>query len=42
MLPRKFSNKNDYNSAKNTDFWARSNFNSLANFDPLITNDGAL
>ena len=34
--------KNDYNLAVNTNFWARSNFNSFANFDPLITSDGAL
>ena len=34
--------ENDYNSAENTDFWARSNFNSFSNFGPLMTNDGAL
>ena len=31
-----------YNSAKNTEFLARSVFNSSANFGPLMTNDGAL
>ena len=30
-----------YNSAENTVFWARSNFNGFANFGPLMTNDGA-
>ena len=25
-----------------TEFWARSNFNSFANFGPLITNDDVL
>ena len=28
--------------AENTKFWVRSNFNSFANFGPLMTNDGAL
>ena len=32
----------DYILAKNTDFLARSNFNSFANFDPLTTNNRAL
>ena len=34
--------ENDYNSAENTDFWARSNFKSFRNFGPLMTNDGVL
>ena len=34
--------KNDYNLAKNINFWARPNCNSFANFGPLMTNDGAL
>ena len=34
--------ENDYNSAVNTHFWARSKFNSIANFDPLMANDGSL
>ena len=34
--------KNDHNLAKNTEFLAKSNFNSSANFGPLMTNDGAL
>ena len=34
--------ENDYNSAVNIFFWAWSNFNSMANFDPLMANDGAL
>ena len=33
---------NDYNSAENTKILARPNFNSFANFDPLITNNGVL
>ena len=31
-----------YNSAVNTNFWARLNFHSFADFDPLMTNDAAL
>ena len=31
-----------YNSAGNTVFYARSNFNSFANFGPSMTNDGEL
>ena len=31
-----------YNSAVNTHFWVWSKFNSFANFDPLMANDGAL
>ena len=34
--------KNDYNSAENTEFLAKSNFNSSAIFCPLTRNDGAL
>ena len=34
--------KHDYNSAENTEFWARSNFNSFANLGLLMANDGAL
>ena len=34
--------KNNYNSAENTKFWARSNFNSFANVGPSMKNDGAL
>ena len=43
-LESKFSifAKNDYNSAVNTHFWACSKYNSFANFDPLMVNDGAL
>ena len=32
----------DYNLARNSHFWASSNFNSFANFGQLKTNDGAL
>ena len=31
-----------YNSAGNSHFWAWSNFNIFANFDPLMANDGSL
>ena len=34
--------ENDYNLAENTEFCARSNLNSFANFGPLMTNDGVL
>ena len=34
--------ENDYNSAINTHFWAWSNFNIFANFDPFMANDSAL
>ena len=34
--------EDDYKSAVNTFFWAWSNFNSIANFDPLMANNGAL
>ena len=34
--------ENDYNSAENTYLQARSNFNSFANFSPLMKNDGVL
>ena len=41
---REFFNfrENDYNSAVNIHFWAWSNFNIFANFDPLMANDGTL
>ena len=34
--------KNDYNSAENIEFLAKSNFNSSVNFGSLMTNDDAL
>ena len=34
--------ENDNNSAENTKFLAKSNFDSSANFDLLMTSDGAL
>ena len=34
--------ENDYNLAKNTKFLAKSNFNSSANFDLVMTNDGTM
>ena len=34
--------ENDYNLTGNTEFLARSIFNSSANFGPLVTNGGAL
>ena len=34
--------KNDYNSAENTKFLSKSNFNSSTNVGPLMANDGAL
>ena len=34
--------ENNHNLAGNTDFWARSNFNSFTNFAPSMTNNGAL
>ena len=34
--------ENDYNSAVNTHFWAMSKFNKIANFYPLMANDGSL
>ena len=34
--------KKYYNLAAKTHFWAWLKFNSFANFDPLMTNDGAL
>ena len=33
--------ENDYNFAVNTHFWARLKFNSIADFDPLMANDGS-
>ena len=31
-----------YNSAENTQFLSKSNFNDSTNFGPLMTNDGGL
>ena len=37
-----FAKMTMYNSSGNTDFYAGSNFDSFANFGPLMTNNGAL
>ena len=34
--------KNYYSLAVSTHFWSRSKFNSVANIDPLMANDGSL
>ena len=34
--------ENDYDLAGNSNIWGWSNFNSFANFGPLMTNNGAL
>ena len=41
-LARVQGEASDYNLAVNTHFWARSKFNSIVNFDPLMANNGLL